>query len=50
MKITNSQFSKKIKSNNISESEDESDSNSDSNDSNKPVLKRNPKRKCRRVY
>jgi|UniRef100_A0A6C0JR90 hypothetical protein len=47
------EFSKKIKSNNNSESEDESDSDSDdcdSDDSNEPVLKRNPKRKCRRVY
>lgn len=45
------EFSKKIKSNNISESEEsEDENNSDSDDSNKPVLKRNPKRKCRRVY
>jgi hypothetical protein len=37
------EFSKKNKSNNISDSDSDSDSD-------RPVIKRNPKRKCRRVY
>tara|TARA_B100001540_G_scaffold317650_1_gene351876 strand:+ start:17652 stop:18026 length:375 start_codon:yes stop_codon:yes gene_type:complete len=48
------EFSKKIKCDNISDNDNDndsdSDSDSDSDDTDKPVIKRNPKRKCRRVY
>lgn len=43
------EFINKTKCDNISDSDSDNDSDNDS-DSDKSVLRRNPKRKCRRVY